>query len=481
MSGSGAAPLPAREKLAFHARQQLVLWRQPWQARRSQRGWRSPWLGLGIVAVAMAAFVVVWPARWLLWICLFALMGLAWHGWLAADGLHRQNRPSLARLLPGHVRALRLQLLLHSVLATAAAVAVLTLTLGAHHPWLWLLLPLVVLWVWLPREPWLWVFMLFGGVSVPLWRWAAEAANATPSVKLLALLGTGALIAAAIGGGGTLHRWQAARGECWRHAAEAQLEGRGIPAASLSWAGRLVMRLFDWPSRLWRRRLLAQGAAAPLAARLDLGLGLGGRWAELLWAATLLFGGLAIALGLAWLREPEQDLSGRAEVARFGICIGAFSLVGSALYGRLGSLWARRREQALLALLPGVQPYALALLERRWRREYLLSWLPATALVLAVGAVGSAGSLAYTAACAALCLPLAWLTQHRQRRLLTKPNVVLLTLAPFAAAGLAWPIQQLGVPAWASLALGVLGYAALARRRDPVPLSLPVGRAGPQV
>lgn len=459
------------------ARQRALLI-QPWQARRTQSGRRSPWLGPAVLALACGALVWVWPAWAALCAALGALAVLAWLGWLGVDGLMQQNRPALARLLPGHVRAMRLQLLLLLALVTLAAWAVLVLAFGAVRPWLWLVLPLVVTLAWLPREPLLWAGVAVAGPTLPLWAWAAESQQATPGLKLLALLAAAALVAASVGQGGVWHRAQAARCERWRRAATAERAGRGTPVATLGVLGRAMLRLFDWPRRLWRRHVLSQGAAAPLPARLDLGLGLGGQWADLAWGALLLFGGVATTLVFNRGGDPERDLQGFADVVRFGVCIGAYSMIASTLSARLGPLWARRREQALLALLPGVPAHDLADQERRWRRSWLLAWAVATAGVLAVGALGSPGSLDYTAACAALCLPLPWLAQHLQRRLQGPPAIGLLAVGPVLAAALAWPVQQLGVPAWISLSMGALAWALLARRRDPMTLSLPVGRGG---
>jgi hypothetical protein len=460
------------------ARRHAALWRKPWQARRAQRGWRSPWIGPAVLALGCAGLALAWPARAGLFMALAALGALAWHGWLGVDGLMRQNQPALARLLPGQVRALRLQLLLHLGLVTLAAWAVLVLAFGPARPWLWLVLPLVVLLAWLPREPVLWLLVLPANPTLPLWAWAAEAQQGAPGLKLLALLAAAALVAASVGQGGAWHRAQAARSERWRRAAAAQREGRSRPTATLGLLGRAATRVFDWPRRLWRRRVLARGSAAPLPARLDLGLGLGGQGAELAWGALLLIGGVTTAALVTHASQSERDLQGLADVARFGVCIGVYSMIGSTLYARLGPLWARRREQALLALLPGVPAHDLSAQEGRWRRAYLVAWLLATAGVLTLGTLGSPGSLDYGAACAALCLPLPWLAQHLHRRLQGPPAVALLAAAPVLAAGLAWPAQQLGVPAWASLGAGALAWVLLARRRDARPLALPVGRRG---
>ena len=461
--------------MSFTARH-LALLRQPWQARRLDTGWRRPWVGPLVCALGVLAMVLVWPAQSRLWLGSLGVVWLAWLWWLLAEGLYGQNRPALARLLPGHVRALKFQLLVCGALVTAAAVAVFTLALGPVRPWWWLVLPVVVLMAWLAREPWLWLPASLLGPWVPLHAGAAEAANASHGLQLLLLLMAGWLLMASVGHGGTLHRWHAARRARWQQAETAQREGRAIPVAALSMPLRALLRLFDWPRLVWRSRVLAQGAAAPLGARLNLGLGLGGQWAELLWIGALMFMAPAIILLGRWQSASDIDLQEVIDFSRFGLCIGVFSMIASSQHVRLSRLWARRREQALLRLLPGVPSTDLSAVETRWRREYLLSWLLATAAVLTVGSAGSPGSLDYTAFCAAFCLPLVWLAQHQQRRLQGRPYLAPLVLAPVLAATLAWPAQQWGVPAWASLATGALVYAALSSRRDPRRLELPVGR-----
>jgi hypothetical protein len=463
--------------MSFTARH-LALLRQPWQSRRPDTGWRRPGVGPLVCTLGVLAMVGVWPALSRLWLGSLGLVWLAWLWWLLAEGLHGQNQPALARLLPGHVRALRFQLLALGALVTAAAVAVCTLALGPVRPWLWLVLPVVVIMAWLAREPWLWLPAFFLGPLTPLHAWAAKAADAWPGLQLLV---AGWLLVASIGNGGALHRWHAARRARWLRAETAQREGRTTPSTAKSMPLRALLRLFDWPRLVWRNRVLAQGSAAALGARLNLGLGLGGHWAELLWVGALLSCIPGFMMFGRWQSASDVELQEMIDFSRFGVCIGVFSMIASTQHGRLARLWARRREQALLVLLPGVPSVDFSAVEARWRREYLLYWLLATAVVLTLGAAGSPGGLDYTAFCAAFCLPLAWLAQHQQRRLRGRPRLAPLALAPVLAAVLAWPAQQLGVPAWASLATGVLIYVALSRRYDPLRLELPLGRtvAGP--
>lgn len=462
--------------MSFAARH-LALVVQPWQARRLDTGWRRPWVGPIVCTLGVLAMVLVWPSQSKLWLGSLALVWLAWLWWLLAEGLYGQNQPALARLLPGHVRALRLQLLVFALLVTAATVAVLTVALGPVRPWWWIVLPVVVVMAWLAREPWLWLPVWLLGTWTPLMAWAAEADKAPPSRQLLLLLVAGLLLTASVGNGGWLHRWHAAHRARWRRAAAAQREGRAIPSTALSMPLRALSHLFDWPRLVWRKRVLARGAAAPLAARLNLGLGLGGQWVELLWIGVLLFITPAMIVFGRWHAASDVDMVEVIDFSRFGVCVGVFSMIVSTQHGRLSRLWERRREQALLALLPGVPNTDFSTIEARWRREYLLSWLLATAAVLSLDAAGSPGSLDYAAFCAAFCLPLAWLAQHQQRRQQGRPRLAPLVLAPVLAAVLAWPAQQWGLPAWASLAAGALVYVALARRHDPRRLKLPLGRA----
>ena len=187
------------------AAQHLALLRQPWQARRLDTGWHRPWVGPLVCTLGVLALVLIWPALSRLWLASLGLVWLAWLWWLLAEGLHRQNQPALARLLPGHVSALRLQLLVHGALVTAVAVTAFTLALGPVRPWLWLVLPVVVMMAWLAREPWLWLLLLFGP-WVPMHAWAAEAARAAPGLQLLGLLAAALMLVASLGNGGTLHR-----------------------------------------------------------------------------------------------------------------------------------------------------------------------------------------------------------------------------------------------------------------------------------
>ena len=457
-------------------RQAWQVWRHAWQVRRGGPVWERPWLPPLVLAVPLLALVAFLPAQTAIWLALLGVISLYWLWWLQVEGLVRQNRPASARLVPGHAATLRLNLLCQGLLVALAAAAVLALAFGPRLQWLWLAVPIVVLTAWLQREPWLWALPVLAGPWFPGYRLAAAAAALPLGWQSILLVLSGGLLAACIGDGGPLHRWHDARCQRWARARQAQRDGRGAPPAALGPIGRAWLRLFDWPKHAWRRRLLRQGAAAPLPARLDLGLDFGGRWATLTWILLVVSAGTVVAVLLTARQNPDVSALRFIDAGRFGLCIGLFTTIGSTLNGRLDRLWGRRREQALLSLLPGLPAGDITALERRWRLEYLLLWAVATVVALAITSQGSPGSLDYAAACAGGCLPLVWWAQHRQRRLRDRPGFSLPMLAPLAIAGLAWPVQQAGVPAWLSLGTGVVLWALCAVRRDDRVLRLPVGR-----
>jgi hypothetical protein len=446
-----------------------------WRPQRGQPWWERRWLGPLVLGLALLLLAYLLPTQWPVWLTMFSLCALGWLWWCAVAGILAQNRPELARLLPGHISALRSALMAQSALVALAAFGVLSAAFGPRLEWLWWIGPVMLLIAWAQREPWLWLLTILSAI-VP-WRQLAVDAQALPvEVQALALLIAAGTLVAVIGQGGRLHRWYDTRARRWRRAAQASRAGRATSPALHGAALRALLWIFDWPMRLWRRHTLARGAAAPLAARLDLGLGLGGQWAELLWVAVLLFGGVGILLFMPMLGQYDLSLVQVVDNGRYGLCIGVFVAATSAFHERLSRLWARRPEQALLALLPGPPAADLSLLEARWRRESLIRWAVATVLVLFFCSFGGPGSVDYAAACAALCLPLMALAQHLQRRIVRRPRPWLLWLAAPLAALLAVPVPTLGVPAWFSLGLAAAVTVWLLRRPDPLPLRLPVGR-----
>jgi hypothetical protein len=479
LPGSLPGSLPGPLSGALHR----AILRQPWQQRRHSRLW--PLMVATPALLALPLLAIAW-LRGLGAPSLGASLGilwLTWLWWMQAEGLFRQNRAPLARLVPGHAAALRLSLLLQGALVTAAASALMGLALGSPLRWLWVVAPMVLALAWLAREPWLWVWF---GIASP-WLGELRVLSLTlhalpPATQLLLLAAMAVALALCVGRGGRLHRRADLRHSRWQRSARAMSQSRPVPTGAQSRIERALLLVMAWPIRVWRRRVLAAGPRALLLARLDLGLDSGGRWPQLLWIGGLTM--LVTVLILARMSHVHgitalQLIDG----GRFGLVIGLYSLIASALHGRLAQLWGRRREQALLVLLPGVPAGGDAsALERRWRREWLLMWGVATAVALGVGAFGSPGTIDFLAVGAAMSLPLVWLAQRLQRRLDAPPRLLLLGLVPPLGALLGYVAQQQGVPAALSLALGVAAYALCAwrhRRDDQRPgLRLPVGRAG---
>jgi hypothetical protein len=455
--------------------------RQPWLAWRRQHGLGFSFgmaLVLVLAALLVSRMLKISPPQTLAGLALVALAVL-W--WLQIDGLLRQNRPVLARLLPGQASALRRCLLVQAGLIGAAAFGVLSAAQGPRAEWLWLIAPTMLLLAWVQREPWLWLPVSLWPL-VPLSGRAPveQAANLSWPAQALLLLGLAWLLLQVLGSGGAWHRRDDARRQRWWAAARARTDGRAQPAAT---QGRLVHRMarpLIWPLTLYRHWLLQHARPGNLLQRLDLGLQVGGQGPMLLW---LLLGIVALfAVGFALLMAfTDSGLGWPRVIDKVGValCIGVFGVLCSPLSGRTAALWGRRREQALLVLLPGPPAGAdlAAALEARWRREHLALWTLGTILVLGSMAVGSPDHLEFGAAFAACCLPLSWWAQNRHRRLRSVPSAWEALLGVQLAIPPALLAYEAEVPAWASLAVGVLVYALCAWRATPPDRALlPLGR-----
>lgn len=480
---AAAAP---RGAWARHA----ALLRQPWQGRRNRRSWLSmllvPLLAMAVAvlmampvsaALRLGAGVVLATGG-------LVLLVILW--WVQVDGLLRQNRHTLACLVPGHAQALQRSLVVQGLLVTAVAVLLLSLATSLQLRWLWLCLVAVVMLAWLVREPMGWIaFALGWSYLEELPRGAQQLAALPWGVQLLGLGTLVLLLAACAGQGGRWHRWVDTRQRRWQRATDAMSQGEAVPAAGQGRPLRAVTAFFEWPQRLWRRRVIAAGPRQPIVPRLELALNTGGTWAALLWLGGC---GLA-ALGLLMATQQAVSWSALAEAGRFGLCIGLFSMLGGVLNGRLERLWSRRREQALMLLLPGCpRGDGLALLEVHGRRAALLLWAALTALALGLTLPGGAASQGYVLCVALLCLPMPWVACWRARRLQGKPSPwvfglwpLLAALGGVAATALGLTVGPLGLTvAWASgVALALAAAAELLVRRDPAPvLPLPAGRGG---
>ena len=461
---------------------QRAVWRQPWQRRRGSA------VSLLVLALMLLPPTVFGVAKGLgagTFVGIAGLLASVWWWWITVEGLIGQNHPDLARLVPGQLQALRRQLLGQAAAVFAAAFGFVVLLRGPGLDMAWTVALVILLLAWLVAEPWGWLPVSLLPVtsvmsSLRVWTWPSAMAAWPLAAQALAAVLLVLALPAVLGGGSARHRRAYGRIRLWARVQRGE-DTSSAAVAQTPWL-RVLGAFFSWPQALYRRWLLAHASPANALQRLDLGLQAGGLWPMALWLCVL----CAAFLALLTLALPG-GLTGPAAMnavhaARFGLCVGAFSLAMAPLAGRAATLWRRRREQALLVLLPGLpQGAALAAaLEAKWRREFLATWLPLGLLMLLLAGSGGEGTLRYAAACMALYLPVQWLVQHWHRHL--KQGVqstgsvrwMLLHAAIAAGAGLA---EWLGVPPGASLAAGAAAYALLAwRSARPVQPWLPVGR-----
>jgi hypothetical protein len=284
-----------------------------------------------------------------------------------------------------------------------------------------------------------------------------------------------------LGAGGAAHRKVFARLQRWRAQARRAGAGRGVSlTASHPWL-RMLLLPVTWPDHWLKRRLLAQPTAANAVRRLDLGLQADAGAPVLAWLIVVVFGSVAGALVIGRALRPDFPWERIVDGGRFGLCMGMFGVVAGAPIGRLKALWGRRREQALLALLPGPPAGCAraAALERQWRREAMALWTLGGLLLLFIAAQGSSRSLHFIGGYLAACLPLGVWVETRWRALRGTAATALPALVLFAGSiGAAFLAQHYAVPAALSLPIGVaLHVAALRLRGQPTGAVLPVGRA----
>lgn len=478
-----------------------------------QMSWaaRGGWALLVLLFVGLAAGIA-WlvdrrysPA--VLYGGVLAVALLAWGGQVA--GLLEQNHPQMARLVPGHLRALR-----RLAVALWAAFALVLgtlgwLALGGHFGFadsvILVGLAAAAL-AWCARWPLLWFAFAFvpglwplvsGGSSlyaawlqaVNLWRSQAPLST----VVVLALLACS--VAAVFGRGDARHARAYARQGAWRAVGRRDVEGakgRG-PAAVAS-----PLDWIAWPlaaiGNAWLARLLRQASPGRRSVMARAGIVLHGchhaLWHLMGVGAVLLVLALVVAAVLLTVvpepaRIPMNTVWWKGHP---GIAVGLASLGLNVLSLLPRALWASRREQALLVLLPGM-PRGRALsaeVARLQLRHLGVAWAVTAAVALALyGVAGTA--LALCMALVALPVLLAWLLRppagrgevSKLREMLPMATCLiggslLLTLlggwrqapAPAALAAVA------AVSVAASLVLGLRGW----RQLLAAPPALPAGR-----
>ncbi|MCK9689257.1 hypothetical protein [Scleromatobacter humisilvae] len=413
-------------------------------------------------------------------------------GWMMLIGnLLQQNRPAMARLVPGHVARLRAALLL------AWALAVLAITAGPgfalEQPLAWAcgaagglaLLAAALRW------PVLWIAgFLFAFVVLPAMAWQGPSSFAE-SVQaqwrqsgwlLTAIVATaGAAALAAIlsdGGGGTRAPYDAghALGRLFADSPQAGCARRQVGAAR--------------PYAAWLERQLAR-RDSPVSSRLLLGLGPAVHWTMRIRHGLVFVavgGGIcAVVVGLAAFLG--RDLRGVLPWLSFSLLTGASTPALQAA----AQLYRTQREQALLVLLPGVprgaglnrwlawQMTALFVFSAMW--GFLLAGaLDVLAEVLQQGLVKRSGGGDMTAAIVVALLPqvvFQWRSWARVRG--ASGQEFLPSLTPFLLGGVALLLHLWAGVAYLPMGLVFMGLAIAYCawrwwRMGSEPTAMPIGR-----
>ena len=215
----------------------FAILRLPLQQWRRQPGALRRGLGLLVFALLPAAiFTTTVGLGWGGFAAGYALTWLTLLWWRQVDGLQTQNRPQLARLLPGAGGGAAPQAWWFRRCSLRWPPAW-SLPPASASPGRWLVwvLALQLLIAWLHREPLLWLPVSFG--TTPLFygmREAQQLASAPLAAQAVALLVWALLLGASLGSGGRWHRWQQKPAARLAAAAAARTPG---PAAAVGAAG----------------------------------------------------------------------------------------------------------------------------------------------------------------------------------------------------------------------------------------------------
>ncbi|MCV2370445.1 hypothetical protein [Roseateles oligotrophus] len=447
------------------------------------------------VAVAVGVMVDVQAALGIAGIAVGTCLLIYWG--ISFASLRRQNHPTAARLVPGHLSRLRrcaVGLLLGLSLTAA-------LLFGSHlgQPLAWgmgagflmLLVAAMLRWyrlwflIWIVPSLGFWwpVNALWLRVWHGLLHWYA---TQPASLALLAGLLLPWLLSRLLQDGGAAHQASYREAEMLRLAFADQT--RGLSTGKYSGkTGLTLMKLFAWPQPLWQRLLLAHAKpeARSALARADL-VCLGNQhWTSILGSLTIVLALLAIgATVVAQFYAPNWSSFGGN--GSFGLQIGIISMVLNPLLGLAASLHRSRREQALLMLLPAMPRGQTLnrLLARRLLTQYFLHWTVALVLIGLMVVPASGGDAPRLGLYALLlALPMgSYLLRDWSRQAAPLGAHQLLPLIAMAAgaavlAGMAW----LGLSLWITAALSLgLTLFLLQRRWQrlvlPSPAAMPVGR-----
>lgn len=336
-----------------------------------------------------------------------AVIGLVclWAGFFAT--VQRQNHPLPARLLPGQLRCLREVTVLGFlavVLPSASLLA--TSPLQWHLPAALVLSSLAsVLLAVIVRWPWLWIAGWFvtalAGASMPAWVKAATKArmveihNDQPVSMAAFVMVMSALALCYLfqsGGPGHVKSWK--RHSQVRDLLKSQNGSTPWETPRDAWFVRLMdgcSRAFGWLRLLWMGWLIrhARPTVRSVMARVELTASPQTHWAAIIGALLLISAGVAVGLTGALLFSADGIELGSIVLQSF-----AFSYLGMLMnpaVATTGAVLRRRREQALLLLLPGM-PRGRALnrhLAIRQMVTHAVNWALAVVLMLGLQALAS--------------------------------------------------------------------------------------------
>lgn len=471
----------------------LAVWRQ--------RDLSSPWGRRTIAAllVLSGAAGLIWLPREAAWrVPLVELIVVVLGVWMAiAANLLEQNHPTAARTVPGHARTLKRAALLGWALCTVLFTLLAWAMMPTAGLWPILLLCcgfLAAFLLWTTRLVWLWLLMIlvsplslaFGNRLAP----ARQALSAlweahTHEVLLLCLLFQAWLVVRAISDGGARHQARYTTQALMRRSMQMQLEGKA-PAIN-AWAPfERLTRPFVRILSAWLQHVLDRADnASPRSVMARAEIVLHGQQHWLRYALTIgvITAVVLISFTVVLTTTTGVSLTLMLQHGGMGMGIGIASAGLNPGFTTPNMLWQSRREQALLQLLPGI-PQGRALnvaLARLHQRDFIVSWLLTTLLLVALGA-GIGNQLLLCLPLAAL--PVAAMTLTPRPALMRAPTAMTMMAPSFvflALAGVLYVLaRDLSVPLWLhALAMLAVSAPLLAwrwRRLAAAPAALPAGR-----
>ncbi len=440
----------------------------------------------------------------------FVAFGLIFVWWGAFMALQAQNHPVAARLVPGQLRQLR-EVALALMLTIALVDGVLMqLVVGHWLAWAILSTAACLLFSILIRWPMLWltVWIIPSTASTwwktPTWQtlmavmqdWHAR----QPVTQAALAIGLMSVVMWRLfQSGGPSHGGQYQRAAALRQAMKEQaFSGRAANLFPEGRFARLFRGLFCWLRNLWCHHLVrsARPTAASALARAELVGSPSTHWSMVVGTSLVIIAGMAVffLVGYSLAGDGDRALKGLRS-ALGGFSFGLMSMLINPVMSAPAALYKRRREQALLMLLP-TMPRGEALNRGLARRQMIqfISCLGFGLLIVSGLQFGwrlqgphasdemlSMMSVHY----ATLALPaslILWRDWSKQR----EPNSAHTALLVMALVGgmvvLGAVMPMLGISAWVMLGVSAALTALVAmirwRRVVKLPTFWPTGRWG---